>query len=440
MRSTLGLLLAIALLGLLPAGAAAETFTVNKRGDHAPGACTADDCTLREAVIAAAAPDASQKIKLPSTKPYRLTRSSTLPAPDEVKGDLDLTSGNWTVQIVHPGPGRAKIDASEADDRALEVDGGVSLAKIVVRGGQVGGGENGGGIYSAGPDVSSVFLRNSKVAGNEATTGGGGGIFAADGFVFISKRSVIKNNTAAGGGGVFVTDEVRLTLDRSTVTGNLADDGDGGGLWIGTAISEGASQITRSTIAGNETLASGGAIATDADLLKITNSTLTKNRAGGRGGGVYSAPDTLAELNGVTIARNRADSDSSGGPDSGGGIFADGGSDVVEIQNSLVVKNRTTGGVIQECDAPAPVGVDSLGGNLITDASDCPFFDHPEDILNAAPMIGKLESNGGPTQTIALNAGSPAIAEADGPDSDDLVIDQRGRPRDAQPDIGSYER
>jgi len=436
MRSTLGLLLAIALLGLLPAGAPAETFTVNKRGDHVPGACTPDDCTLREAVEAAATPDNAHKIKLPSKKPYRLKRSSQLPGPDNAKGDLDLTTGAWNVTIVHPGPGRAKIDASEALDRVIEVDGNLILRKVVIRGGATGG-QDGGGILVDGLGSVVVSVRNSKLVGNDAGVGAGGGVAAADGILSVDRRSVVSGNSAGDGGGVFVSDQVRLTLDRSTVTGNEAT-GDGGGLWIGTAASEGTTRIERSTIAGNQTVGDGGAIATDADLLRIENSTLTKNRADGRGGGIYSAPDTLARLNGVTIARNRADADDTAGADTGGGIFADGGSDVVEIQNSLVAKNRTTGGALNECRAPAPVGVDSLGGNLITSISDCPFFDHPEDILNGAPKIAKLAANGGPTQTIALRAASPAIGEADGPNP--LERDQRGRLRDADPDIGAYER
>jgi predicted outer membrane repeat protein len=434
MRPSLVSLITIAVVGVLAPEAGADTFTVNKRGDHAPGQCTAVDCTLREAAIAASAEDAAHVIKLPKTKPHRLTRSATLPAPDDVKGDLDLTTGTENVTIVHPGPGRARIDASAADDRALELTGNFSLRKVVIRKGTVGGGESGGGIHYAGSTV--VSLVNSKLIGNEADQGGGG-IYMADGIVFF-ERTVVKGNTAGGGGGIFATEEVRMTLDRSTVTENTADDGDGGGLWIGTALSEGASVIKDSTIAHNETAASGGAFATDAGLLKVENSTLTKNRAAGRGGGIYSAPDTLAELNGLTIARNRADSDDTAGVDTGGGIFANGGSVVVEIQNSLLAKNRTTGGSIQECDAPAPVGVGSLGGNLHTSASDCPFFDHPEDILDSAPGIAKLQSAGGPTQTIPLRAGSPAIGEADGPSP--LERDQRGRLRDAQPDIGAYER
>jgi CSLREA domain-containing protein len=434
MRFTRSLLLAAAVCALLPAASGAETFTVNKRGDHVPGACTADDCTLREAVAAASQPAAAHEIKLPSTKPYRLKRSSLTPGPDEAKGDLDLTPGDGHVDLVHPGPGRAKIDASAADDRVLQLDGNLAIKKVVLRGG-VADSESGGGIHGTGV----LTLERSRVVGNQANPegGGGGGVYMAEGHLFV-KETLIEGNAAAGGGGISLAPSAQLnTLDRSTVSGNLAEDGDGGGLWIGTDISEGMSRIEDSTIAGNETPGSGGAIATDAGLLRIENSTLTKNLAGGRGGGIYAAPDTLARLNGTTIARNRADTDDDSAADTGGGIFADGGSDVVEIKNSLVVNNRKAG-VVQECDAPAPVGIDSLGGNLITwTDGGCDFFDHPEDIANPNPLIAKLKDAGGPTQTIPLRAGSPAINQADGPDPPER--DQRGRLR-ANPDIGAFER
>lgn len=53
-------------------------------------------------------------------------------------------------------------------------------------------------------------------------------------------------------------------------------------------------------------------------------------------------------------------------------------------------------------------------------------------------MIGTLADNGGPTQTIGLLAGSPAI---DPPlPTSCPEFDQRGRKRDAACDFGSFER
>ena len=114
---------------------AAKTYKVTTRSDHAPGACTAGDCTLREAVIAANAtlttPDT---IVLPSTKPYKLTIAGT----DEggaMTGDLDIT--NNRLRIVHPGKGKATIGGN-ALDRVFEVFAPATFEKLVIRNGTVG--------------------------------------------------------------------------------------------------------------------------------------------------------------------------------------------------------------------------------------------------------------------------------------------------------------
>jgi hypothetical protein len=420
-------------LGALPAAAAADTFTVNLHGDHAPGACNQADCTLREAAIAATALGGDDAINLPSSKPYRLQRSSSLGGPEATHGDLDVGTmfaiGNG-LRVVHPGDGRATINASGADDRAIEALGRLELTRIKLRGGEANsGGQAGGGVYGDGP----VILRRSKVVGNEAGDVGGG-VFMEHG-ALVSRRSVLADNRAGAGGGIFIDSAANMDIAKTTIRGNEAFNGDAGGIWLGEGTA--GSFITASTIAHNETNRDGGALFARTDFLRIDNSTLTENTAGGRGGGIYAYPDSQAHLNGVTIARNRADSDDSAGPDSGGGIFADGGSDVIEVRNSLVVKNRTTADAINECRAPAPVGVDSLGGNLITATTDCAFFDDTEDIVDSNPGIGPLAGNGGPTQTIALAAGSPAINQADGPIP--LERDQRGDLRQ-NPDIGAFER
>jgi hypothetical protein len=57
--------------------------------------------------------------------------------------------------------------------------------------------------------------------------------------------------------------------------------------------------------------------------------------------------------------------------------------------------------------------------------------------LRANPKIGVLKSHGGPTQTIALLKGSPAIGRAG---QTAPSRDQRGHRRDRHPDIGAFER
>jgi hypothetical protein len=62
------------------------------------------------------------------------------------------------------------------------------------------------------------------------------------------------------------------------------------------------------------------------------------------------------------------------------------------------------------------------------------------DLSGVNPLLGPLASNGGPTQTMALLSGSPAIDAGD--DGACPSNDQRGvtRPQGSHCDIGAYER
>ena len=91
------------------------------------------------------------------------------------------------------------------------------------------------------------------------------------------------------------------------------------------------------------------------------------------------------------------------------------------------------------CDASAPI---SDGGYNIDTGSSCGFSTSNHSLPNTAPRLDALASNGGPTQTMALAAGSPAL---------DVIppsvtgcsggTDQRGiaRPQGSGCDVGAYE-
>src|SRR5262249_46819937 len=82
----------------------------------------------------------------------------------------------------------------------------------------------------------------------------------------------------------------------------------------------------------------------------------------------------------------------------------------------------------------------SLGHNLSSDDGSG-FLTGPDDLINTSPLLGPLQDNGGPTTTMALLAGSPAIDAGDNADAPDF--DQRGPgfPRivGGTTDIGAYE-
>ena len=90
----------------------------------------------------------------------------------------------------------------------------------------------------------------------------------------------------------------------------------------------------------------------------------------------------------------------------------------------------------------------SHGYNLSSDGT-C-NFNARGDLNNHDPLLGPLQNNGGPTQTMALLPGSPAIDAGNPSGCTDgqghlLKTDQRGMPRPDREDIvgcdmGAYER
>jgi hypothetical protein len=90
----------------------------------------------------------------------------------------------------------------------------------------------------------------------------------------------------------------------------------------------------------------------------------------------------------------------------------------------------------------------SHGYNLSSDGT-C-NFNGPGDMNKINPMLGTLGNNGGPTETIPLLPGSPAIDAGNPSGCTDgqghlLKTDQRGKPRPDPKDpggcdMGAYER
>ncbi len=84
--------------------------------------------------------------------------------------------------------------------------------------------------------------------------------------------------------------------------------------------------------------------------------------------------------------------------------------------------------------------ITSLGHNLIGNSTDGSGF-VASDLVNVNPLLGPLQDNGGPTQTIALLAGSPAINAGNNVNAP--AFDQRGpgfaRLVNGAIDIGAFE-
>jgi predicted outer membrane repeat protein len=173
--------------------------------------------------------------------------------------------------------------------------------------------------------------------------------------------------------------------------------------------------VTDSTVSGNTADYSGGGIYGDG--LTLTNSTVSGNTADYSGGGIYGDGLTLTNS---TVSGNDANQ-------SGAGIY----SGDATLTHTIVAGNGTT---TPNCNE----ALDSLGYNL-TDDDSCGFT-APGDLVVADAMLGPLADNGGPTETHALLAGSPAI-DAGSPDCPPPSTDQRGvtRPQGAACDVGAFE-
>src|SRR5262249_5656636 len=124
-------------------------------------------------------------------------------------------------------------------------------------------------------------------------------------------------------------------------------------------------------------------------------------------------------------------------PGQGGGGAIDNflGLHRVAIINSILAGNT--------CDFGPDVNnsVVSLGNNLVgkTDGSSGWVGSDLTGTIAAPldPRLGALASNGGPTQTMALLPGSPAIGG--GTASGAPSTDQRGQPRTGHVDIGAFQ-
>ncbi len=368
------------------------------------------------------------------------------------RGDLDVAD---PVTIRHPGGGMATIDAGGID-RVLDVLPGAAtkLVRIELTGGDhvlldpptaharlrrrgpVEAGD-GGGIFALAPVelVRSAIVANggadggggietggrltlirSRVSDNETVQGVGGGIDAYVKPVRIVRSKITANHAANAGGGVAVSDNT-LRMTKSTVARNTAGAGVGGVYPYQAEV-----RIAQSTISGNRAHGSGGGISQTASTLAVVNSTVTGNRATADGGGIESSiAGGQTILNSVTVARNVANTSTDSAV--GGGVFVDGGT--VEVVNSIIALNRSAA-TPNDCDG----AFSSDGGNLVGTVAGCTGFGG-SDLIGPDPRLSQLADHGGPTQTLALRHGSPAIGKANKARAPG--VDQRGRKRDCPP-------
>ncbi|MFO1482872.1 MAG: cadherin-like beta sandwich domain-containing protein [Verrucomicrobiaceae bacterium] len=222
------------------------------------------------------------------------------------------------------------------------------------------------------------------------------------------------------GGAVFSSGT--LELDRCTLTGNSADFG-GGAIFNGGILT-----VRRCTITGNSSGGHAGAIYNNAGTLTVVNSTITANTSG-TDFSIYN--NATATLRHCAFAGNIALLNS--------GSIYNAPSKTMQIENCILGQGNT--GVT---DLVNDGNLTFIGANLAEKAPVGGVVPTGPAPVIAAPMLAALGNNGGPTQTMKLLAGSPAI---DAAVSSTEAIDQRGvtRPRDGDgiggsiADIGAME-
>jgi hypothetical protein len=431
---------------LVPAGSAQAAITVANTKDSGPG-------SLRQA-IAGAPP--GETIVVPAGT-YTLTSA-------ELKIEKSLSiSGNGSAGTIIRSGGAFRVffiqgsgnsvtisgvtirDGHDSEPGGIRQGGGVlnyqsnlTLRNVVVTNnradvnggaGQGGGIAEGGGIFS---EDGALTVENSTVSGNVATavggSGGGGGIAEGGGLGFFGGPSLtIRNSTFAGnvanvhggsgggggiaeGGGLFleIGPTTAASISATTVNGNLADatggSGGGGGIAEGGGVrvesEQPSTSLSNLTIAGNTARAPGGG---GGGLGGIAE-----------GGGLYLDlnNNAIVTLTSATVVGNTVDSP--GGIAEGGNIDRDPG---FKIANSIVSGGKAPPGE-ENCDDP----LESQGFNLES-ANQC-GFKAVGDQVNKNPLLGPLQSNGGPSPTMAPAANSPVVDQgrASGLSSDQRAV------------------
>jgi hypothetical protein len=346
-----GCLATVALLATASAASAA-TYRPTRTDDPAPNGCKKNDCSLREAVIAAnATPQQDSTIVLRPGKRYVLTRRGA-GEDAALTGDLDVHA---FIEVRTKGQrgDPATIDANGID-RIFQ--GSPILDRVTLRDGHArvlpGDNGNGGAILGHPGVIHSRFIKNTA-------DGRGGAIYFSSGPSDIP-RTLFKGNTATGdGGAVYFLQacngpENHLGFERSRATHNrsggaggaifsycgldisrsyIGDNsarGPGGGIFSpGRTVppeattpdpSEWGSSVAmfESTVAGNRSRSYGGGIAFDAGSGgSILRSTISGDSALASGGGIginapTARPAVTVGVENSTLANNKAGRDAGG--------------------------------------------------------------------------------------------------------------------------------
>lgn len=304
----------------------------------------------------------------------------------------------------------------------------------------------GGAIYAGRVVLErDTFTANSVTLPMQGDRSVGGGAVSAGQDVQIRDSSFTGNSTASSYGGALALGGGTIAIERSTFTANTTAPSVGGAVgnavWFqnGDDVRVADSTFTMNAGTGCAVNWEGGG-PTESGNLTLTGSTFDRNLNGGLC--VFAGPDVVVVVANSTFVSNRI---SLGGED--------GWSPELHLTNVTLWQ-----GAVWNSGQPTWQGTVTLtnsivaGGNCqgtITDGGGnvkWSTFDDSCPGTSGDPKLLPLASNGGPTQTMALDIGSAAIGAADPGVCQAPVssfgaggVDQRGSSRFYPCDAGAYE-
>ncbi len=370
----------------------------------------------------------------------------------------------------------------------IEAGGALTLTNVVVTGNRVVAGNGGNGAAGSGSSRGGEGGRGGTAGGagisggsplsltdvaitNNVAQAGSGGSGGAGGTTSEGGRGGAAGE--ASGGGIDLGELLSLSATDTLIADNQANSGtggqggeggtasgapgaggqgepsDGGGLY-----SNSPAALTNVTITGNT--ASGGAGGSGGAARGAKTGGSGGAGIGGVGGGVALFTEGAGRFASVTIAANATTYGvgGGGGAGSGGGspgapgaVLLGGGGDLyltsatLTVSDSIIASGQGESGR-QNC-AFGGGGVLTSAGHNLDDSDECISKSAAGDLIGTPAGLSPLADNGGPTDTMALLAGSAAIRAGASPclsaSSEPLTSDQRGLPRGEPCDIGAFE-
>ena len=329
------------------------------------------------------------------------------------------TPSTTTLYVTTSGSGTACTQVAPCGQvkTALTTAAGIAGAVVV----EVGPGTYTNNLFTGGGSSDTSVTVDGSTAGTTVLNGNGdtGSTFeggSAGSPSVTLDRLEITDSGGENGQSAITNDGATLTVTDSLVTGNSIVDGSegsntahGGGFFL----DGGSTTLINDTITDNSATASASG---------------SENFASASGGGIFA--DGPLTMTNVTLAGNTVSATATDGAishASGGGLAL---ADETTTSNSVVAGNSP-----DNCDG----SVATDGGGNVDSADTCGFSPGKGDLVNTDPGLGALADNGGPTQTEAVGAGSPAVGL---PTAACPATDQRGYTRSGAPTSctsGAYE-